>query len=42
MTRAEATHKIRLSLLGCALCRRIHGPHDPAPVELHHLRKGGK
>ena len=41
MTRAEAAHKIRLSLLGCALCRRIHGPHDPAPVELHHLRSGG-
>ena len=41
MTRDEAAHKIRLSLLGCALCRRIHGPHDPAPVELHHLRSGG-
>ena len=32
MTRAEAAHKIRLSLLGCALCRRIHGPHDPGNV----------
>jgi len=41
MTRAEAVHKIRLSLLGCALCRRLHGPHEPGPVELHHLRSGG-
>jgi hypothetical protein len=22
-------------------CRRIHGPHEPGPVELHHLREGG-
>lgn len=41
MTKAEAAHKIRLSLLGCALCRKVHGPHEPGPVELHHLRTGG-
>lgn len=23
------------------LCRRLYGPHDPGPVELHHLRTGG-
>lgn len=41
MTKAEAAHKIRLSLLGCALCRHLHGPHEPAEVQLHHLRSGG-
>ena len=41
MTKAEKSHKEKLSALGCMACRRIHGPHDPAPVELHHLRTGG-
>ena len=41
MTRAEMIHKGRLAELGCMACRRIHGPHDPGPVELHHLREGG-
>ena len=38
---AEQQHKARLVLLGCMVCRRIHGPHDPGPVELHHYRGGG-
>lgn len=41
MTRAEAAHKAALVALGCVACRRIHGPHAPGPVELHHLRTGG-
>lgn len=41
MTRAEAAHKAALAELGCLACRRIHGPHAPGGVELHHLRTGG-
>ena len=41
MTKAELIHKGKLAALGCMACRRIHGPHDPGPVELHHLRTGG-
>lgn len=41
MKKAEQQHKARLVLLGCMACRRIHGPHEPGPVELHHLREGG-
>ena len=41
MTRAETIHKNKLAALGCMVCRRLHGPHDPGPVELHHLRTGG-
>lgn len=41
MTRAESLHKLHLSLMGCAMCNHIHGPHEPGPVELHHLRSGG-
>ena len=41
MTRAEAAHKAALVALGCVACRRIHGPHVPGPVELHHYRSGG-
>lgn len=41
MTRAESLHKLHLSLMGCAMCYHIHGPHEPGPVELHHLRSGG-
>lgn len=26
--------------LGCMACRRVYGPHDPGPVELHHPRAG--
>jgi hypothetical protein len=41
MTKDEKTHKERLAGLGCMACRRLYGPHDPGPVELHHLRGGG-
>lgn len=41
MTRAEMIHKGKLAELGCMACLRIHGPHTPGPVELHHLRSGG-
>ena len=34
-------HKDALAALGCMVCRRLHGPHAPGPVELHHLRAGG-
>jgi hypothetical protein len=34
-------HKGKLAQLGCLACLRIHGAHDPGPVELHHLRAGG-
>jgi hypothetical protein len=27
--------------MGCVACLFIHGPHEPGPVELHHLRTGG-
>ena len=40
MTKAEQAHKRRLAELGCMACRRVHGPHAPGPVELHHLRAG--
>lgn len=41
MTKTEKAHKQAVVSLGCALCFHLHGPHDPAPVELHHLREGG-
>ena len=41
MTKAEQRHRDRVAALGCALCFRLHGPHKPGPVELHHLRGGG-
>lgn len=41
MTRAEAIHKRKLVAMGCAVCRRIYPAHEPAGVELHHLRTGG-
>ena len=41
MKKAEAKHKRALAGLGCMACRRLYGPHDPAEVELHHLRGGG-
>lgn len=30
----------KVASLGCVVCRRIHGEHDPAMVELHHPRAG--
>ena len=39
-TLAEKKHVSRVAELGCVVCRRIHGPHDPGPVELHHPRAG--
>lgn len=41
MTKDEKRHKLALAELGCMVCRRLYGPHAPAPVELHHLRTGG-
>ena len=41
MTKAEILRNNKVAALGCALCYHIHGPHEPAPVELHHLRSGG-
>jgi len=41
VTKDEARHKGALADLGCALCWHIYGPHDPADVDLHHLRSGG-
>ena len=41
MTKAERAHKDMLSRLGCMACLRLFGPHEPGPVELHHLRTGG-
>ena len=41
MTKNEKAHKQAVAELGCALCYHLHGPHDPAQVELHHLRAGG-
>lgn len=41
MTKAEKAHKAKLAQMCCAICERLHGPHDGGYVELHHLRKGG-
>lgn len=41
MTKAEKMHKARLAAMGCMVCMRIHGHHEPGPVELHHYRGGG-
>lgn len=41
MMKAEKAHKNKIAQLGCMACMRIHGAHDPGPVELHHLRTGG-
>ena len=41
MTKHEKAHKAWLAEQGCAACIRIHGPHAPSEVELHHLRGGG-
>lgn len=37
----EQAHKYAVASLGCAVCWRLYGPHDPVPVELHHLRADG-
>ena len=39
-TAAERKHMSRVAELGCIVCLRLHGPHDPGPVELHHPRGG--
>lgn len=39
-TLAEKKHMSKVAQLGCVVCFRIHGPHEPGPVELHHPRKG--
>jgi hypothetical protein len=39
-TNAERKHMNKVAELGCAVCWRVHGPHDPGPVELHHPRHG--
>jgi len=41
MSKAELIHKGKVAALGCAYCNFLHGPHNPGPVELHHLRSGG-
>lgn len=41
MAKAERAHKDRLAAMGCLACLRIHGPHEPGPVQLHHYRGGG-
>lgn len=38
---AEMIHKGKLAALGCMVCRRLYGQHEPGPVELHHLRENG-
>jgi hypothetical protein len=40
MTADERRHLSRLAELGCMVCRRVYGPHDPGPVEIHHRRAG--
>lgn len=39
-TKAEKDHMNRVASLGCVVCRRVYGPHDPSEVELHHPRQG--
>lgn len=39
-TAAERKHMNAVAELGCVVCRRVYGPHDPGPVELHHPRRG--
>jgi len=40
MSKAKTGHMNRVAELGCAVCFRLHGPHEPGPVELHHIRRG--
>ena len=39
-TKAEREHMRKVAESGCAVCFRLHGPHEPGPVELHHPRHG--
>ena len=39
-TAAERKHMSRVAELGCVVCLRVYGPHEPGPVELHHPRSG--
>ncbi len=39
-TAAEKKHMNQVAQLGCAVCWRLYGPHNPAMVELHHPRHG--
>ena len=41
MTKDEKQHKQKVASLGCALCWHLHGEHEPAEVQLHHIRTGG-
>lgn len=41
MKKEELQHKAKLANMGCMVCLKLHGPHEPGPVELHHLRSGG-
>jgi hypothetical protein len=41
VSKAEHIHKGKLAEIGCMACLRLHGEHNPGPVELHHLRTGG-
>jgi hypothetical protein len=41
MTKDELKHKAVLASIGCMVCFRLHGWHEPGPVELHHQREGG-
>ncbi len=37
-TRAQKEYWDRLaSVVGCIACRKIHGPHEPGPVSIHHI-----
>ena len=39
-TKAEREHMGRVAQLGCVVCIRLHGPHDPGMAEIHHPRSG--
>lgn len=37
-TKAEKQHMNAVAQMGCCVCWRLYGPHEPASVELHHPR----
>lgn len=39
-TTAERDKMSHVATLGCVICLRLYGPHEPAAVELHHIRRG--
>jgi hypothetical protein len=41
MTNDERKHKEKLAAMGCVICTRLFGNHEPGAVQLHHLRSGG-